>query len=233
MTSQDIFNWLFVLSPLIVGSTIFFLKYELAVAKIDRLDAWLIEKYEATRVKDGAFNVYVIQPLLWMLTRVMTKTESMPDAFLRSGIRVTAYAYITALVIYMLIFAVALVLTVVFLMVLFWLIAEFSEQNGAQSSSSEIVTSRERESLFGDKYTEHLNGQGEVIGESRERESLFGGKYTEHQNGRGEVIGESHERESFFGGKYTEHQNDQGEVVGESRKQEGLFGDQYTETKSK
>ncbi|MHB0986402.1 MAG: hypothetical protein ACYC05_12530 [Sulfuricella sp.] len=179
MTSQAIFNWLFVLSPLIAGSTIFFLKSEPAVGKIDRLDAWLIEKYEATRKKDGSFHVYVIQPLLWMLTRVMTKTEPMPNAFLRSGIRVTAYAYITALVIYLLIFAVALVLTVVILMVAFWLIAEFSWQNGAQRSSSEIATSRERESLFGDKYTEHQNDKGEVVGESRKHEGLFGGQYTE------------------------------------------------------
>lgn len=229
MTSDAIVAWLLVLSPLIAGSTIYFLKSEPIVEKIDQLDAWLVEKYATTHGKDGKFQTYVIQPLLWALTRVMTKTEHMPDAFLRSGIRIAAYGYITAFALYLLYFAVVVVLTIVAFFVICYLIAEFSGNDSGHRSSSERVPSREREGFFGDKYTEHENDGGEVVGVSREREGFLGGKYTEHTNDKGEVVGKSHEREGFFGDKYTEHTNSNGEAAGESHAREGFFGDKYTE----
>lgn len=124
MTSENIIAWLLILSPLIVGASICFSKSEPAVGKVDRLDAWLIAKYDAAREKEGGFNRFVARPLLWLLTRVLDWTEAMPDAYLRSGVRVTAYGYITGLTVYL-----VAVVTVAALMIFvaFWLLGQFLE----------------------------------------------------------------------------------------------------------
>ena len=92
-----------------------------------------------------------------------------------------------------------------------------------------MAVSREKEGVFGDKYTEHTDDAGKKIGESRERESILGDDYVEHRDKESHKTGESREREGLLGDKYTEHRDSDFNKIGESREREGIFGDKYTE----
>ncbi len=141
MTSENVIAWLLILAPLIAGALIYFSKSAAAVAKVGRLDAWLVAKYEAARDQDGGFSRFVTRPLLWALTRVLAWTEPMPDAYLRSTARVIAYGYITGLMVY-----VAAVVTVAALMIFiaFWVLGQFLE-SGSNSGGTAYARAAERE----------------------------------------------------------------------------------------
>ena len=83
------------------------------------------------------------------------------------------------------------------------------------------------EGMF-DTHEETRDSSGQIVAKARVKEGLFGDKYTEITNAEGELVGRSHEVDGFFDPK-TVTTDPSGKVIGESRKREGLFGGSYTE----
>lgn len=83
------------------------------------------------------------------------------------------------------------------------------------------------EGMF-DTHEETRDSSGQIVAKARVKEGLFGDKYTEITNAEGEIVGRSHEVDGFFDPK-TVTTDPSGKVIGESRKREGLFGGSYTE----
>jgi len=97
------------------------------------------------------------------------------------------------------------------------------------SDDDDNGTSVQKKDWFGDDYTEHQDGGGNVTGRSEEKTDWFGDDYIEHQDGDGNVTGRSEEKTDWFGDDYTEHQDGDGNETGRSEEKTDWFGDDYTE----
>lgn len=89
--------------------------------------------------------------------------------------------------------------------------------------------SREKTDWAGNKYTEHYDSDGRIIGESREKTDWAGNKYTEHRDIDGGKLGESREKEYWTGTNYNEYINNEGRKVAESTNKTNFTGSEFTE----
>ena len=235
------------LLPILVAALVYKLKLQGVASEVDALSARVDRAQARASEKSGFFANGVQKPVLWAFSRLYALSASIDDQFLRAGARVAGGLYLVyaiALIAYAAIIAVAWVVGVIIAFVICYLIIRILPTVLAHfgiyvpnlgrfmpvpSFSSGNTTSRQREGLFGDKYTEHTDGSGSVVGTSREREGLFGNKYTEHVDASGNVVGKTEEREELFGDKYAEHASADGQVAGTTREREGFFGDKYSE----
>jgi signal transduction histidine kinase len=224
---------LFVLAvPLLAGLAVSLAKPRDAASFFSRTDTWIAQRRDRNREASGWFKTWVLFPFYWGLSSVGRLTERVDDDFVRSGAKVSAYLYFVGLAIYLLFVVTVVVVTIALFVLVLVAIAsatsrsdERVERSVTRVPPSEEGTSREREGIL-ENYTEHRDGNGNIVGESHEREGIFE-DYVETRDADGKVIGESREREGLFE-KYTEHRDADGKVVGESREREGLF-EKYTE----
>ena len=224
--------------PLIIGAVISLIASD---ELTDKTEAWGTshdQRLDAARSATGTFARWFKRPLyggfalLWRVTRPINYRH------VRATLRVTGLLYFAGLMIYLLLMAVYIIVAFIIFGLIIWIVvkvAGWDNENEQVPTTSRLPIlggagrSVQRDGFFG-KYTEHINEDGEKVGESRERDGLFG-KYTEHTNQDGEKVGESRERDGFFG-QYTEHTDEDGEKMGESRERDGFMG-KYTEHTNK
>lgn len=122
---QKVWSILFFASPLIVGAIVTLAKPVAVVSWVDKLNSWLLEKRTKIAEKTGYVSRYFLMPLLWGLTKIMDWTEKVDNQFLRCGIRITAYLYFMAIMLYLAliatIFIIVIALTVVALWIVLWI----------------------------------------------------------------------------------------------------------------
>jgi hypothetical protein len=238
MSKQSIHTLVFLLLPLVPGVAAYLLKPAWLHGYVERLNSWIDIKYQAWR-ESGWLLKNIARPFLWVVAKIRSWTNGIEDPNLRTGALISGYSYAVLLaltILYVaLVVAVLAAIAIVSIAVIAWMLKAAGESSGSESSRPgntspfQAGTSRTRDGLF-EKYTEHTDSNGNVVGESRERDGLFG-KYTEHTDAAGNVVGESRERDGFFG-KYTEHTDASGDAVGESRGRDGFLGEyaEHTDT---
>ena len=215
-------------SPLLTGIYVAFFESAAGVTYAEKIESFLIDKYESFRATNGFLHKYILSALVWPFCWLASMTLRIQDEYLRAGIGFIAFGYMALIELSLVGFVFYVALVIAFYIAILVAILYFLSMGG-EGGSRQVVTSHKREGLLGERYVEHVDEDGNVIAESREQEGLFGGKYTEHTDAEGNVIAESRKQEGLFGGEYTEHTDAEGNVIAESREQEGLFGGKYTE----
>lgn len=233
----DIIVLLLALFPLLASGFIVFAEKESGVSLINRFNNWISVKHSREATSSRFWSKYVVRTVLSVLKKLAEWTERIQDPFWKAGVRILAWGYASIILVFIAVMlaymAIVIAITIAIIVLIIYVLFQMGPQTSTESRESVYFsgkgTSHERESFFGDKYTEHRDTEGNVVGRSRQRESFFGDKYVEHEDVEGNIVGKSRLRESFLGDKYTEHEDSEGNVVGESRSQENLFGDRYSE----
>lgn len=238
---EDVIVLILLLLPLAAAGFLVITKSDSEADRVKRMQAWVRTKHE-TLLPERSYNKYLFRPFLWVLKPIATQTDKISNPHLSGAAWVFSTGYIALFLIFVALVIgwsiVVIALLIGALILVFAVLGESSDDDDYEYESRRERFSGmpdgegrsvEREGIFGDKYVEHQDADGNVIGESREREGLFGGTYTEHTDAEGDVVGESREREGIFGDTYTEHEDSDSNIVGESREREGIFGDSYTE----
>ena len=94
---------------------------------------------------------------------------------------------------------------------------------------NEIGWSEEKTGFLGDHYTQHYDKEGNKTGYSEEKSGLFGDEYTQHYNKDGSKTGYSEEKKSLFGSEYIQHYDEDYNKYGWSEEKASLFGNKYTQ----
>lgn len=232
--------WAVLLLPLAAAGLIALSRWNTAVFISNAIADWIGTRRERAVEKTGFFAELFLRPVLWCFHKLVVITAEIESQSIKAAVRIATWIYLVGIILLLIYWVTVIVIAIAILVAGFWILGAILGQGGGSSKTSESTPSRsyavegksrEREGLFGDKYTEHTDADGNVVGESREREGIFGDKYVERTDAEANVIGESREREGFFGDKYRVHNDADGNVVGESREREGILGDNYSEHK--
>ncbi len=127
------------LFPLIIGAVVYFLKVQKAVAWIETLNKWLLNKKTNVAEKTGFVSKWFFRPLLWGLSKIMDSTEQIKDQNLRTAIRISLYLYFSGLLTYI---SLSIVVAIVIVVIVLWILSEVlgdKESSYRESSVSSRV----------------------------------------------------------------------------------------------
>ena len=120
---QAIINILIFVSPLLMGAIIAAFNTNRANDVAEKAEAWLRRKQINTSTKDTWFYRYIINPLLWTVTKFSDWTDSFTHRGVKNGVRVTAVLYLVAfwcfLIYSLFMIAIMLVIAAVIIYVIF------------------------------------------------------------------------------------------------------------------
>ena len=224
MNQDTLYLLVIVLSPVLAGAMVVLLKPAFAVDWMNRFGAWAGNKKTQYSSQKGIGSRFMLRPVFWGFTKIDEGTGAIEDQFQRSGVRVAAYAYYIAPLLYVALMLTMVVAAIAFMLFVLWLVIRILEGEGSSAGYSV-----RRSTLFGGERTEHYDGSGRHVGHSEEKESILGGEYTQHYDKSGTKAGYSEEKEGLLGGRYVQEHDEAGTKVGYSEKKEGVLGGEYVQ----
>ncbi len=235
---SDVLIWMLWLAPLVAGLVLSFAKPPQAVAFIHRASEWWDAQYLAAKARGGLFVGFIWRWLIWGFHKLHQWTSGITDDAVRAAVRATLFFYVAGLSLFLMASAIYLALVIAFIVAGFWLLGKFLQAGGVDTGASDTRTtgtgfkpgqSRERKEMWGDRYTEHTNKDGDVVARSRDKKDMWGNTYSEQRSRDGEVIQTSRETKDWLGERFIEHRDGEGNVVGTSRDKKDWLGDDYVE----
>ncbi|HEX8353056.1 MAG TPA: SH3 domain-containing protein [Pyrinomonadaceae bacterium] len=87
--------------------------------------------------------------------------------------------------------------------------------------------SEEKEDFWGNKYTQHYDGDGNETGWSEQKEDFWGKKYTQTYDEDNKKAGWAEDKEDFWGNRYEQQYNEENDETGWSENKEAFWGNRY------
>jgi len=109
------------ISPLIIGAVVVAVNSDAITTTLEKFRAWLSRKREDYSQRTGKVSRYFLTPSLSSLLKVTEWTDKVQNKGLRSGIRVTAYLYLFAIIVVVGLTAAYVILIIAVAILMIWL----------------------------------------------------------------------------------------------------------------
>ena len=227
MENYDLYLIILLSWPLCWAGYLILAKNEAGIAKVNSVGDWLVGKQSQYANNSSFFSKYIFASFLSPFKKLMNMTGKVEDVFKQGGLRALVFGYYGIVLCYLIsavVFGVAVFFiagVVIFISILaaifIWnvmtegvgyafsnLISTFIRSNDSRETVMPSE-SREKSNWVGDKWVEHTDENGNVIGKSESKSNWVGDNWTEHTDESGNVVGESKNKSNWVGDKWVEH----------------------------
>ena len=94
--TQETLNIILLVSPLVVGGIIAAINSDSSNNATEKAEAWTRRTQSKVSLKNGWFNRYIVNPILWIIVKFCDWTDSFTHRGLKNGARVAATLYLIA-----------------------------------------------------------------------------------------------------------------------------------------
>jgi len=229
LTTPGGFVFSLILLPIALGALIALARPDPVPGWMERFVTWSSMKGSQAREKGTFLAKWFFRPFYALLSGSNSITTSMKDPYLRAGSTLALQFFALYLALFVAYAAIMIVIGIAIILFVLWIISLMLSEGLSGGTRSYSGRSETRETLFGRKYTQHLDSSGNKIGYTEQRTGFFGNQYQQHFSQDGEKTGRTDAREGIFGNQYQQHFDADGSKAGYSESKEGLLGNRYVQ----
>ena len=218
-----------ILLPVVLGALVALARPDPVPGWMARFIGWSAMKRDRAREKGTFLAKWFFRPFYGLLCGSNSATASIKEPYLRAGSTLALQFFALYLALFVAYAAIMVVIGIAIIVFVFWIISLMLSEGFSSGSRGYSGRSETRETLFGRKYTQHLDSSGNKTGYTEQRTGLFGNQYQQHFSQDGEKTGRTDAREGLFGNQYQQHSDADGSKAGYSENKESLFGSRYVQ----